>query len=239
MGPPKDSACCYGRHGRRTSAKGRSRIRCSNNHVSVVTADDVGNAVAKDGVKATPSPWARFPDGIGSLSIWVVGFALLWFVLTGLGALVSKHRRVKVVYAFCVALGSSYSASFVFNMIALAIQGDLPPKNIIWRVFTLLALAVMCLCQALFRGAPSCPLFWAHVVNGTVAVMPLFFAGHTFVTLFTALPLFGVAILLRSGVSRSVARAQTTCASLWRGTSRNRLAVCSRRSCLIWASVRC
>jgi hypothetical protein len=85
-------------------------------------------------------------------------------------------------------------------MIALAIHGDLPSKNILWPVFTWLAVAVMCLWQALFRGGSPRPAFWAYIVNGIIAVLPLFFAGHAFITVFTALPLFGVALLLRSNI---------------------------------------
>jgi hypothetical protein len=145
---------------------------------------------------------------IGTFALWAGGLGLFSFVLTCLAALISKYRRVTVVFAFCVGAISSYSTSFAFDMIALAIQATIPPKNIAWPLFTWLAVSLICLWQSLSCVVSARPAFWAYCINGTIAVLPLFFAGHAFITLFTALPLFAIAVLLRSRIFSSDAVTQ-------------------------------
>ena len=79
-----------------------NRVRAALERAGFHSPDDIDKAVAKGGLE-TASPWAGLLGRTSSLSIWIVGLALLWLVLSWLGALISKYPRAKTAYAFCVA----------------------------------------------------------------------------------------------------------------------------------------
>jgi len=129
--------------------------------------------------------------------------AVLWVLLTGVGKVVEKHRRLRIACSFCIGLASAYSVSFAANMVALAIIGDLPPRNVPLPVLTWTLVALVCFLQSVFCAVSCTPAFWAYTLNGFFALVPLLFAHQAFITIFTAAPLFAVAALLMIATRKS------------------------------------
>ena len=130
-------------------------------------------------------------------------FILLNFLIFGslflfLRWVCTQSATWRNVTAFVVELGSAYSASFVFDMLAQTITGSLQFDNVVAPVCTWSGIAIVCHVFASRTALSKKPLYLAYLILGLIAAAACFIHVYNLIV--------GVSLLVIAGVIALIPR---------------------------------
>ncbi|MGD0217412.1 MAG: hypothetical protein ABSC45_07870 [Desulfobaccales bacterium] len=135
-----------------------------------------------------------------NIAVQIAAVFILWFFLRWVCNNYPKWRNAA---AFIVALGSSYSAGFVFDMLTQVVIGRLPFENVVTPVFTWTGIAIVCLILGFNVALSMRVLYIPYLINAGIALLA---AGINWYNIFVALPLLVVAIIISRYKPQSIKR---------------------------------
>ncbi|MGB8991631.1 MAG: hypothetical protein WCD80_06215 [Desulfobaccales bacterium] len=125
-----------------------------------------------------------------SIAIQVAAVCILWIFLRWI---CKNHPKWRNAAGFIVALGSSYSAGFVFDMLTQVGIGRLQFANVILPVFTWTGIAIVCYILALNVALSIRILYIPYLINAGIALLTTIVNWYN---IFVALPLLLIALII-------------------------------------------